>query len=414
MPREQDKGKTFAEISKQIHETYKDRFDPISMRGFKAEMKNLREAQEKVKMKNAQTQQAYMMQQLTHGGMIHSTDPNDPLGEYANTRTGEHRSLGQVQEDGGDFTDTFYQDPSYDKLNDFDQTMANYFKNNPVPVSGAKVSTADPTNINPNLDNNISVLGPKGTLSPEVAAGMRESELIQKGITAQHNVDGGQDIKSGKFNPLRLAPILTNLIGMATAGKAEVETPEQITAMANQQMFKDIDLSGIKRDIAEQGRGFTRNNLSASGGNAGQFLSNELASQLNQMRALSNAGIQAQSANQQTDVLRAQEQARVDQFNAGIQSTNANARMQTKDINARNRAANQGIKSSMLSQLGTDIGNIGKEEQMHQMAIGASGGYNMFGQFVGLDNMQSRTGSPLLDDITKGIGNIFKKKNKLG
>jgi len=47
-----NKTKTFADISKDIQKKYEDRYDPISVRGLKAEMKRLRDMQEEFKTEN--------------------------------------------------------------------------------------------------------------------------------------------------------------------------------------------------------------------------------------------------------------------------------------------------------------------------------------------------------------------------
>lgn len=369
-------GKSFADLAGEIDTKYSERYDPISMRGLKSEMTDLKDAQEvaRAAKHESEAKASNLGKILAFGG---PTDPNDPLGEYADTRTGEHRSLGQVQEDDGDFTDTFYQDPEYDRVSGFDKTMANYFKNNPVPVSGAKVSTAPPTNINPNLDDNISVLGAKGTLSPEEAAGMKKSELLQQGITAQHNADGEQE---GGFNfdptALRYAPVVTNALNLL-GKKPEVETPHLNKATTTQSRFDKVDMSALERGITERGRAFTRANLSASGGNASGFLSNELASQINQLRATGEARLQASAQDTEIDKLNAAEQARVDSFDANIQSENNRMKFATDDVNARNLAASQNIKSSALAQIGTDLGNIGREAFLtDQVAAGSGYKYN--------------------------------------
>ena len=82
------KGKSFAKVAEEINNTYKDRFDPISIRGLNSEMKSLEEAQEYVKQKQAieanleaeQQQQANPSQQQGQVNPIPPTAGNEGIG----------------------------------------------------------------------------------------------------------------------------------------------------------------------------------------------------------------------------------------------------------------------------------------------------------------------------------------------
>ena len=268
------------------------------------------------------------------------------------------------------------------------------------------------------LDDNISLVPRKPLVDPITRQpGKPESMLSDPGkpeadrskiLGTPENIEAAEEASSDKGgnNLLRYAPILTNALSLFNK-KPEVERPNLITAAPNQTHFDKVDLSGLKRDVAEQARGFTRSNMSSSGGNTGSFVSNELASQLNQIKGLTGANMQAAQANTEIERLNAAEQGRVDSFNMNKQQFNSRQQTFTDDINARNMANFDNIRSNAISQIGTDLGNVGREAQMVDV-IGNTTGYSaLTGKKLQDGGMIAN--SSLLDFMKS---NLMKKKRK--
>ena len=127
--------------------------------------------------------------------------------------------------------------------------------------------------------------------------------------------------------------------------------------------------------------------MNVSGGNAGQFLANELANQSNVMNAIANARMQGQMQDRQTAAMNAQEQGRIDQFlqaqaqqEQGVQGMNAQLALQYQDLDDRNEAAFLTNRNNALQTMLGTIGSIGRENTLANMIL-AGTGYNPFGQF---------------------------------
>lgn len=205
-----------------------------------------------------------------------------------------------------------------------------------------------------------------------------------------------------KMNPLRYAPMLSNIINMASAKKPD-SVKSQMEAMGyktsvdenlanrispRQTQFSNIDTSQLQRGITNQARGFTQNNINASGGNAGMFMSNELANQGNVMDATGKAMMQAAQMDRQTEAMNAGERGRIDQFLQGqnaqqtsAQQANVGIGMQLADLDARNLGAFNTNKSANLTGLFSNLGALGKEKDQMKM-IGNAFGYNSFGDYL--------------------------------
>jgi hypothetical protein len=116
------------------------------------------------------------------------------------------------------------------------------------------------------------------------------------------------------------------------------------------------------------------NAITQSGASQGAIRSSILGAGLNRAKALSTGMVDAKFKNIQTGQTKQQFDAGIDQFNVGQDN-------QEKDINARNKAAYLNNKSKFLSQIGTDAGNIGKEEIFKQIAENMTG-YDWLGNYI--------------------------------
>lgn len=419
---DQYKGKTFGEISKIIQDKYKDRNDPISNRGRMAEMNALRGEQELLKAKQEvqqQLQQAMQAAQqpaptqmqgqmqapmnlptMDNQGALPQFQMDQPQGHAASASYNQQFSNGGLMEFGlkrfgtpdfGSTPTTFSFAP---------QATVEALRNNVTPDPSALLQTRNP----------FSGVQKVATQMQNAVAKKGLAQTAQKGETPIGN------------NPLRYAPLLGNVLGILTAKKPE-SNKARMEAMGyqtkldenllskvtpRQTQFGNVDVSQLERGITNAGRGFTLNNLNASGGNAGAFLSNELANQGNIMNAIANARMQAQQQDRQTQAMNAQEQARIDQFlqaqQAGrqqAQQANIGIGMQLADLDARDLGAFNTNKAAQMAGLFTNLGNIGKESDQMKMISNALG-YNSFGQFTqGMSNQDKAGFLQMLLSIIK-------------
>lgn len=357
------KGKSFADISKDIQKNYADRYDAISQRGLMSEMNSLREEQ-----------------------------------EY-------QRAKQQIKETLNALLTAPQQDPTQVPQQVAPQVSAN---NQGVQVQ--------PTTQQPNTAFNHAA---SQTYNQQFAnGGWIEADQYRPEPLNMDVITNSNGIAPQGNNILRYAPLAGNVFNILTArrpnpvqnnlSRTSVNEGLATKVQPRQTQFNNIDFSPIERGINQQARSFTGNNLNVSGGNAGAFVANELANQTNVMNAIAQARMQQQQANQQTQVMNAQEQARIDQFKqaqntqqAQIQAQNIGLEMQMEDLNARDLGAYNTARSSNINALFSNLGEIGREQDMMNM-IANTMGYNSFGQY-----MQT------LDPVKRqGILDLFSTRKK--
>ena len=167
---------------------------------------------------------------------------------------------------------------------------------------------------------------------------------------------------------LQYAPVLGNLIGVATVGKAERINPARITPqqLNDYLQYNPIDPNTYMNPILAQAANARRAIADASGGSRASILAANLGLNAQSQNAISQAALQAEAINEQrrlqsvefnrgTNQFNASERARAEQFNAS-------AKMQADDINARNRAARRSAIRSYLTGATQGLGSIGREQ----------------------------------------------------
>lgn len=377
-------GKTFAELASEISNKYSDRYDAISQKTLKKEMGALKDAQEiaRAKKQAEDFSQANLGKILAYGGPT-SNNPEllkrakDVLSSLNGTSKFSLKGITPEvlsQLDG----------MSDDKIKNLLRSIP--LQPNMDPGMSNKIKQGFPELFSDDTssDRSLSDFLRDAKASVPINPTERSQAQIQSKLAEAPVGDMQIPMKEGKdklnvnldFDPtdLRYAPVLTNALNLF-GNKPEVQQAPVNRASAQQSRFDRVDTSALERAITERGRAFTETNRGVSGGNAAGFLSNELASQLNQLRATGDARLQAEAQNRETDQLNAAEQARVDSFNANIQSENNRMKFATDDINARNRAASENLKRMSLAQIGTDLGNIGREAyNRNQVASGTGYG----------------------------------------
>jgi len=181
----------------------------------------------------------------------------------------------------------------------------------------------------------------------------------------------GQFLNENKGDILRYAPTAINAFQLAKLPKAEVESLNRLDNRFKPNYVDEAALQNISRE------NYNMSNQAltgASGGSTSALRSNILGAGLNRNKALSSAYLKADDINRGQD-------DRAQQFNMNVDRTNLQQSNSEKDINARNRAARDNEKSKLLSGIGTDIGEIGKEEKYKDI-IEKISGYDKDGKLV--------------------------------
>lgn len=213
----------------------------------------------------------------------------------------------------------------------------------------------------------------------------------------------------------RYAPALMNAIQLA-----KLKKPEGVVLNKLNNRYKPTyaDLAQ-QQNIVNQELNNTNAAIQQSGASQGASRAAMLGAQLNKTRALSNAYAQAQAQNAQQDNI-------AQQFNLGIDQTNLQQANLQQDINDRNMGNYDTQKSKLISQLGTDIGNIGKEQLFKQYPKMMGLGYNWNGKYfvnekgdiktkeeaAVLESNKKATGGYLNKDVLNYINTSYMKRNK--
>lgn len=357
MTSKQKETKTFADISKDIQKKYKDRYDPISLKGLTSEMERLRDLQEEVKTQmEPKISPEEATQQFFNGGPFDKIT----IGRNSGYSSFPEFTLPNIKPDFGINANIkpFGTDPT--KMNE--RTYGVSPTDNPEVVPTGTYGR-DPLMY-------ASALGPLAALMMN-----KKTDPIDRGA-------------AGRF-------VSTGAAGVGDGTGRQTE-------------FKDVSMSPIERALAEQGRGFSGMNAQVSGGNAGQFLSNELANQVNILGQQGQAKLGQQQMNTQIAGMNAQEQARIDQIkmqnqarNMQAEQVNAGLALQYDEIDAMNEGAYRTNQSNAVQGIFQNLGTIGKENTQGNIILKALG-YDEMGNYGG----KGKSSMELLDWIKKGI---FKK-----
>jgi hypothetical protein len=167
---------------------------------------------------------------------------------------------------------------------------------------------------------------------------------------------------------LQYAPVLGNLIGAATVGKAERVNPTYITPeqLNDYLQYNPIDPNTYTNPILNQASNARRSFADASGGSRAAILAANLGLNAQTQKAISDAALQAEAVNEQRRVQAKEFNRGTNQFNASERARakqyNASAKTITDDINARNRAARRTAIRNYLSGAMQGLGSIGREK----------------------------------------------------
>lgn len=214
---------------------------------------------------------------------------------------------------------------------------------------------------------------------------------------------------------LRMAPAVANALQLKNLKKPDGVRLNRLnnkykpsyTNLGQQQAIADQELNNVSRAIQQSGasQGAIRNNL--------------LGAQLNKTKALSTAYNNAENYNNQQD-------SYAQQFNLNIDQANLSQANMEQDINDRNKGAYDTQKSQLISQVGKDIGNIGKEQWFKKYPKMMGLGYNFDGKYFtnkdgdkktieeaeALETTQKANGGILNKDVLNHINTMYTKRNK--
>lgn len=171
-----------------------------------------------------------------------------------------------------------------------------------------------------------------------------------------------------KLSLLQFAPVLGNLIGAATVGRAERINPARITPqqLNDYLQYNPIDPNTYMNPILAQAANARRAMADASGGSRVSMLAANLGLNAQSQNAISQAALQAEAVNEQRRLQSAKFNRGTNQFNAleraRAEQFNASAKMQADDINARNRAARRSAIRGYLTGAAQGLGGIGREQ----------------------------------------------------
>lgn len=190
---------------------------------------------------------------------------------------------------------------------------------------------------------------------------------------------------------LRLAPVATNmsqLLGMKRPGF------ERLNRMDNRFKPEYLDERSMINDLNAETNS-VNNAISQSGASTGAMRNAMIGTNYNKMKALSDAAFKAKMQNIQTNQTGQEFNFRTDASN--IQQANLE-----NDINAKNQAAFENNRSRFISQLGTDIGNFGKEEAYKKIARNTLG-YTWDGRYFINEKGDKKTASQMQQLIDSKI-----------
>jgi len=169
---------------------------------------------------------------------------------------------------------------------------------------------------------------------------------------------------------LRLAPIAMNAYQLSKLKKPQ---GFQYNTLNNRYVPQYVDEAQMQRTIDQEGNNQIAA-ISQLGGSEGATRNAILGIGANKMRGLSDAYANAAAQNRAQD-------SSAQQFNLGVDSQNAAIRNKAIDEMRGDQGAYDSAKSKLISSIGTDVGEIGKEKNASDAAI-AMFGYTRKGKYV--------------------------------
>lgn len=232
-------------------------------------------------------------------------------------------------------------------------------------VSTTKASPKTTTKVNKNETSLMTTLPYSGEV-PTLNPILKEPELAKARTQTYPNKEPSS--WEDYLSLLQYAPVLGNLIGAATVGKAERINPARITPqqLNDYLQYNPIDPNTYMNPILAQAANARRAMADASGGSRASMLAANLGLNAQSQNAISQAALQAEAINEQRRLQSAEFNRGTNQFNASerarAEQFNTSAKMQADDVNARNRAARRNAIRGYLTGAAQGLGGIGREQ----------------------------------------------------
>lgn len=182
----------------------------------------------------------------------------------------------------------------------------------------------------------------------------------------------GQYLKDNYGNILRYSPVAMNALQLHKLNKSGYDT---VNPMINNTRYNPqyMDEKALVNQINAESNYAGNALANSSNGSMGTLRDNILASQLAKTKGLSDAYSRVAEVNRN-------ENKTGQQFNLGVDEANIARRIAAEDKTAMNKGNWETNKSRLLGQIGTDLGNIGKEEVYKKLAK-ESFGYTWDGKY---------------------------------
>lgn len=208
----------------------------------------------------------------------------------------------------------------------------------------------------------------------------------------------GDYVNQNAGNLARYAPIAMNAYQLSQLKKPQGES---LNRLSNRYKPEYVDEAALQ-NIANTNMNNSINAISQSGASQGQIRASIIGSQSQRTKGLSDAYSNAAAQNRAVN-------DRAQTFNLGIDQVNLNQSNTEKENYARDIGNYDTQKSRLLSQLGSDIGNVGKEEVYKKIAKNSLG-YTWDGKYWNKPDGTKSTD----EEVKKEIDSSKNNQKKLG
>ena len=204
---------------------------------------------------------------------------------------------------------------------------------------------------------------------------------------------------------LRYAPVAMNAFQLAKLNK---EGYDKVNPIINNTRYNPqyMDEKALTNQINAESNYAGNALANASNGSIGALRNNILASQLNKTRGLSDAYSKIADVNRN-------ENKTGQQFNLSVDEANIGRRIGAEDKTAMNKGAFKTEQSKLRGQIGTDLGEIGKEETYKDMAKKLYG-YDFNGKYYVAPDGTKKTKQEVADMIDNDRYASQQKKSQIG
>lgn len=224
-----------------------------------------------------------------------------------------------------------------------------------------------------------------------------------KGLSEKVGKYGG---KAGNIlgSAARYAPVAMNALQLSKLKKPEYERLNRLNNRFNPDYVDERSLQNIAGNEYDN----TVNAITQMGGSEGATRNAILAAGLNKTKAIGQAYMEESNQNRN-------QKLQGQQFNLGVDQANIGQSNLELDINDRNAGAYETQKSKLLSQLGTDVGEIGKEETYKDI-VKKTFGYTWNGKYWLTPTGETKTDDQVTQELAsksqKKLGGYLMKKYK--